>query len=29
LSPKWRSEVAAAMASAIGRYFATKIASGE
>lgn len=29
LSPKWRSGVAAAMASAIGRYFATRIASGE
>jgi N-acetylmuramoyl-L-alanine amidase len=29
LSPKWRREVAAAMAGAIERYFATQIASGE
>jgi N-acetylmuramoyl-L-alanine amidase len=29
LSPKWRSAVAGAMASAIERYFATQIASGE
>ena len=29
LSPKWRGEVAAAMTNAVGRYFATKIASGE
>jgi N-acetylmuramoyl-L-alanine amidase len=29
LSPKWRSEVATAMAAAIDRHFATQIASGE
>ena len=29
LSPKWRSEVAGAMAGAIERYFVTQIASGE
>ena len=29
LSPKWRSEVAGAMAAAIGRYFATRIAAGQ
>jgi N-acetylmuramoyl-L-alanine amidase len=29
LSPKWRSEVATAMAAAVDRYFATQVASGE